>query len=413
MGFRDSNQLKEESLPRRDWVLLPLISLSVVVVLSVATEAIARRTYASWEQGKEACRVFADPYIGVARPADCSFRSKKSETVPQILTYNDRGYRDDANLTAKAPGTFRIVLVGTSFTVAEATSKDKLMATLLPLELSKRTGRKIELYNEGVAGYPGLPQNVDRRFPDVLAAQPDLILWGITRWDIKDIDATAPEPDIPASEELPERVAVEWQTLKHSLAKGQLKQAAPALLKLAHLLPGACKDLFLASKSDMMLRSELNGSPSQLVNSYLQGPDYINGFLKSQYSQDWDARLSSFDRISEDILSRAAAAKLPVVAMMLPVATQAQMASLADPPAGWDAFKLDREVRSIITKHGGTFVDILSDYRGVADPAHGYLPVDGHPNAEGNANFTRFVADGLMDGAVPSLTGTAKPDAKY
>jgi len=36
--------------------------------------------------------------------------------------------------------------------------------------------------------------------------------------------------------------------------------------------------------------------------------------------------------------------------------------------AGHDPYKLSDEVRSIVVSHGGTYADILPDYRGVPNP---------------------------------------------
>ena len=66
--------------------------------------------------------------------------------------------------------------------MGEGVSDEKTLAALLPAGLTRLTGRKVELYNEGM-GY-GFARNTALRFNDVLAAQPDMVLWVLTPMDI-------------------------------------------------------------------------------------------------------------------------------------------------------------------------------------------------------------------------------------
>ena len=73
--------------------------------------------------------------------------------------------------------------------------RERTFAALLPAELSKQTGRKVELYNEGMSGRS--PQNVALRFNEVLAVQPDAVLWILTPHDFE-IVGLQPEPQLLA-----------------------------------------------------------------------------------------------------------------------------------------------------------------------------------------------------------------------
>jgi len=81
-------------------------------------------------------------------------------------------------------------------------------------------------------------------------------------------------------------------------------------------------------------------------------------------------------------------------------------------PKGYDPFKLDNELRSIIVRHGGSYVDVLPDFVTIPNPHWGFFPIDGHPNAEGHATITRLLANALTDGAVPALRAGTQPQAK-
>jgi hypothetical protein len=86
------------------------------------------------------------------------------------------------------------------------------------------------------------------------------------------------------------------------------------------------------------------------------------------------------------------------------------MISKGNWPAGYDPFKLEEEVRSNIVSNGGHFIDILSDYRGVPDPERSYFPVDGHPDASGQAIIFRFLAKELTNGTVAELKTSTPRD---
>jgi hypothetical protein len=80
-------------------------------------------------------------------------------------------------------------------------------------------------------------------------------------------------------------------------------------------------------------------------------------------------------------------------------------------PPEIDPYRLDDELRCIIVSHGGVYLDVLQEFRLVANPERGYLPVDGHPNADGHATIAKLLAQALTSGAVPGLRSGAQPRA--
>jgi len=96
--------------------------------------------------------------------------------------------------------------------------------------------------------------------------------------------------------------------------------------------------------------------------------------------------------------------------VLLPLHVQASMLSMGDWPAGYDPYKIDEELRSIITSHGGAYIDILPGIAKIPDAGQLYLAVDGHANAKGNAVFSKLLADQLTKGAVPALKVAARPE---
>jgi hypothetical protein len=60
--------------------------------------------------------------------------------------------------------------------------------------------------------------------------------------------------------------------------------------------------------------------------------------------------------------------------------------------------------------HGAQFIDVLPDYRGIPGPERDYFPVDGHPDASGQAIIFRFLAKELVNGGVPELKASTPRD---
>jgi hypothetical protein len=152
-----------------------------------------------------------------------------------------------------------------------------------------------------------------------------------------------------------------------------------------------------------MLSHYLYLSQHQYLTAYLAQSDSEAGFLKLQPSAVWQDRLRQFDGVAAEIEGRARAAGVPLVAVFVPNRAQAAMISLGEWPSQYDPYKIGNEVGTIIAAHGGTYVDILPDFRTVPNPEKYYLPIDGHPTAQGQALISTLLARELTSGAVPAL----------
>src|ERR1700742_3200210 len=108
-----SNLRENHKLSPKDWVLLPLIGLLTISALVLATEALARRIYYRSPSTNGRCMVYRDPAtgLGVTPNTVC-----KNSDTGQLVEYrfNSCGFRTDLSCTQKAPGAFRIVLLGSS-----------------------------------------------------------------------------------------------------------------------------------------------------------------------------------------------------------------------------------------------------------------------------------------------------------
>jgi hypothetical protein len=264
-------------------------------------------------------------------------------------------------------------------------------AALLPQELTRQTGHAVELYNVGM-GY-GFTHSVALRFNEVLAARPDMILWVAAPMDIEQTSFVVPGSKVSAGRGLSIRV-------HEALAKKSPWDKTRSLWEIASA--GFLSHL-AASRTELMLQHFLYSSQSLYVSSYLRGGDEHSGFLKAEPSADWQSHLRQTDIDAANMEAQAGAAGIPFVTVLLPNRAQAAMISMGEWPAGYDPYKLDAELRSIVTSHGGIYIDILPDFRAIPNPEQHYLPVDSHPDAGGHAIIAAMLAKELTGGAVPAL----------
>jgi hypothetical protein len=282
-------------------------------------------------------------------------------------------------------------MVGTSVAAGFRVQQEKTFAALLPKELSRGTGRKIDLYNEGMPWRS--PQIIAHNFNDVLLARPDMILWILTPVDIERTAwAVAPTKDDDKSLSLWMKT---WRRIKTTFVHESL----------ASFISKAFKH----TRTATLLSDMLYASPSLYVKNSVIGESDQREFLKSEPSAELQSRIEEFNSNAAQIEDQARDAGIPLVAVLVPDRTQAAMISMmGEWPNGFDPYKLDNELRSIIVSHGGTYIDILPDYRAVPNPQRGYFAIDGHPNADGHATITRLLAKGLTAGSIPALRISAQ-----
>jgi hypothetical protein len=282
--------------------------------------------------------------------------------------------------------------------------REMTFAALLPAKLSGQTGRNIQIYNEGTGGEfrggpfptPASPQHFD----EVLSERPDMILWVITPADISNMALKIPSQEQSVADTTKTRV------------RGNFAQKM-----WAAMIDGSFFSKLHArwdqTTFSTMLKALLykNESQDQYVNAYLRNKNFAE-FLKTEPNANWQRSLELFQACAVEFETQARAAGVPLVAVMVPDRGQATMISMGDWPAGYDPYKLDHELRATIASHGGTYVDILPDFRTVPDPEQHYFPVDGHPDADGHAMIAAFLAKELTSGAVPALkVANAPPTA--
>jgi hypothetical protein len=387
---KDSDRTNKAPLPFRDWILLPGIGILTVCTLLLGTEFIARRLFPESKTTTESCLVLDDKNTGVRGVPNSVCWEKVPESQLVEYRFDNCGYRSGMQCVPKVPGTYRIVMTGSSIAIGERVPIGNTFATLLPQLLTARTGRKIELYNEGMAY--GFPRTTALRFQDVLARKPDMVFWVLTPADIGEGEFVFAE-NAAESGDLKSKI---WSKLKEAITTNSILDRV--------------RNHVERSRTGLMLQHFLykNESERQYVMSYLMGSDRVTGFLRSNMSPEWRVHLAEFEVRAKEIAARSADAGVTFVAVFLPNRPQSAMIAMGTWPSGYDPYALDRELGAIVAKQGGIFIDVLPGFRTIANPEQYYLPVDGHPTADAHAIFSRLLADGLTDGAVQALKSTTQ-----
>jgi hypothetical protein len=394
--------VKETNTRRRDWVLLPAMSILTICLLATSTELLSRWLYPSTQVGFQNCFATDDPTGDAAvKPDSVCWEQIPESNLKVEYRFNRRGHRAGAELSPKPPGTYRIVLIGSSMAQGLFVPREKTFAALLPEELSMQTGRKIEVYNEATGGkFRGGPfptQNSARHFDEVLAAQPDLILWVITPTDVMNAGSKG-NVDSPERGALQEEPRNFWNSFTASIAiaKGTFDERLKAHWEETRTSI-ALKHFLIASESQ-----------GEYINSYLRNEDDAN-FLKTKPGAKWQMQLQYFDAELSEIAELAKNAGVNLVAVFVPNRPQAAMISKGEWPPGYDPFMLEHQIRDSIVSDGGHFIDIVPDYRDIPSPERDYFPLDGHPNADGQTIIFKFLAKELTSGAVSELKASTPP----
>jgi hypothetical protein len=368
----------------RDWILLPLLSLVTIVAVSSAFELAAHRMLSQSRTLAEDCMIFTDPSTGPRGIPNSVCREKIAEGEVTENRFNSCGHRAGMECGPKRHGVYRIVMIGTSMAMGMRVPREKTFAALLPLELSRRTGSEIELYNEAIPYRT--PAIWASHFDEVLEAQPDLVLWALSPNDL-----SLHGPRVMPRRELNLSFQVRaWHHVKAMYAKGSLLETL--------------QDAFRHTRTAVLLLDVMYRDPRQFVKSSLMGSDNNMGYLRVTSSRRWRERLEEFKEDAAKVEKLTKAAGVPLVVVMLPTHVQADMVASREWPAGFDPYKLDRELKAIVTSQGATYIDIMPDIGEDRTIQDGYYSLDGHANPLGNSILSAALEKELTSGIVAGIS---------
>lgn len=391
MSQFDTREPADTRLPRHDLVLLPLLSLLTIAGLIGGAKAVARKLYPH-SNDDFSCVAGDDkrPALPHGNPgADCWLENRDSPVMEYRL--NACGHRTLGICGAKTPGTYRIVVVGSSFGAGESVPVEKDFAELLPGDIAERTGRRIDLYNQSMfAEYPAV---LSKHLDEVLAQKPDLILWNLTLYDL---------PGPPANDIHPSRASMGLSPTQKGLHYLKMVFAPDSTFATLQNLIHQMLEKHSRGRLMVLLQHFLYLSDSRYLAASLS-PSTHSYLLMATPSALEQTTFPQFQSQVASVLGQARDAHVPVAVVLLPDRVLADLLSSGDKEPGWDVYRLDGRIREVVTANGGIYLDVLPRFSEIPDAGSYYFPIDRHPNERGHRLIAEFMADALTDGRIPAL----------
>lgn len=376
---RDSTAGKPPSstrtLPRRDYVLLPILSLVTIVVLFGTTEALTR---IFWAEYKVSPCLIEDPIGGDRFRPNCAARIKIAEGPWTSYHYNECGYLSETSCGPKPAGGLRIVILGSSVSQALHVPYEESFFARASGEISRACGRSVDVQNLGVPG--ASPIYAYRRVAEALALKPDMILYVFAPFDLEH------QIDSKALAERDSRALTSTAPLT-TLTLSPMKKLQNALIE---------------GRSILVAQHFLFQNTSTFLKMYLLYGDKAD-FLREPLTAAWQKRFADLDVIIGGMANKARAAGVPLVIMAVPSRAEAALLSSQQLPAKVDPFEFGRQVSAIASQHGAVYVDLMGPFSRVPNAERLYYVVDGHLTSEGQRLTAQSLSQKLLDGSIPAF----------
>lgn len=346
-------------LPRRDLWLLPLISLSTMVVLLIGAEVAAR---AIWpKQLFNACRLY-DSAVGTHYRPNCSTTMKGPEGPWYVAAYNDCGYRSDAPCDPLPPGRRRIALLGTSLAEGYLVEYPNTIAARLESDITRLCDTPVDVQNLGtVAPFDG---QLLSRMDEALRLRPQAVVLVLSPYDIEHADLERPAEDSEAPPPPRDFEARVMQSVRESRAATMAQHF-----------------LFL--------------DPSVYLALYLRHGD-DSDYLRSPLPAKWQHQLEVLDRLIGALAARAQRADVPLTVAFIPAKPQvALMGTGRAATSGIHPTALQKALAPIAARHDIGFIDTSVALRARSAPERLYYQVDGHLSGEGQPIAAAYIAEQL------------------
>lgn len=363
---QSSRSAERSTLPLRDWILLPLVAVITLAALGGGMRFIADREVGDRKSlaNSPCIQDLGTGFHGVPNSV-CTINYSRGHSVE--FKFNSCGERTLIECGAKPEGVYRIVIIGASNPMGFGVPVEEALAAQLSIDLSRQTGRRVEVYNAALLGSGGVPETLAKRMPEFLALHPDLILWVFGAWDVN--------------------------------FKGGDEGEAPA----ASLGKRSPLDSFGNSRAGFFLRSLLFQSQSIYMTAYLKRTETIEraNAIASKSEPD---RYRRFSQNLGEVADQAKAAGVPVAAAFLPIRGESASLLISPRPAGVDIDQMIQSVRGIMAQKGVVYLDVIPQLLAVPALDGIYDQIGDHLNAHGHAVYAHILSDSLSSGAVPSFS---------
>jgi hypothetical protein len=369
--------MKEAKLPRRDLVVLPLLSLLTVVVCLLASEVVARHYFVAFRV--DSCRV-GDDTVGFRYRPNCTSHLKAGEGRWVTNQFNDCGYRTKESCGPKPRGAVRIALLGSSMSEGIFVGYDDTFAARTARQLTMELGRPVEVQN--LSGERCFPVCAFNRVDEALALKPDLLMLAFSPFDLEHLD-----PAEISNRHEPFLVHPPSATEPTSINQNALERLWT---------------LFGDSSAAFAAQHYLFQNTSTYVGIYLHHGTHAD-YLRVPLSPAWEKRLEGFDVLLVEIANKATAANVPVVLVELPSFAQVALLKMQNNHEGVDPHVIGDRLKQIASLHGIQFIGTLDAFKLGPDANKDFFVVDTHMSAEGNDVISRALVEQLIKGQDEAL----------
>jgi hypothetical protein len=349
-------------LPRRDFVLLPLLSLLTCVVLFALAE-VGARTW--WPENEEDSCVVADAKLGFRFKPNCQSLSKAMEGPWVTNNYNSCGYRTDQGCGVRPNDVLRIDLMGSSTAEGYLIPYEHTVGATLQSDLHRACSRTVQVENMGMIGYQG--DIIVEQMDEALALKPNAIVFLVTPFDFDYVEK------VPAGSAPPVQHIELLRRVRNYLA---------------------------ASRAAELAQHFAFNDSRRFANLYLTYGDRAD-FMRPPFTAAWRERLAKLDDQLGKMQAKAAAAGVKLVLTYVP--SRAQAIFLADdhPQSNVDGFAFGRAIGDIARKHDVPYLDTSEMFSHLHDAGALFYPHNGHLTAEGQPLVGDSIARSIVNDAAP------------
>lgn len=380
------NQFNDQAprkLAPRDYVLLPAIAVLSVLLMFFVSEVGTRLAWSQAQTGQE-CHA-PDRIMGIVNVPNCTMNVKVPETGWISYHYNECGFRSTEACGPKPPGTRRVAVLGSSFAEGTSVPYDKSFSAVSEAQLSRSCHGPVEFQNLGVYELP--LRKVATRIDPALRLQPDAAILVLAPYDLEKLNLPE-EGDEPAG-------------VKRVSTNSQL----PAVQHVDMLT--RAKEVVKDSRALTVAEHFMFENPDIEIPMYLRYGDKAD-FLRPPFSPEWQHRLAIADSVIGKTAARFRAAGVPLLVMLIPQRTQAELLTMKNRPSGIDPLALQRALSAIAQKHGAKTIDLFSQFARDPHPANFYYPVDNHLNVDGSQAVARSIVTSLSNSGIAAFDGCAQ-----
>lgn len=386
----------------RDLVILPLLAVVTPALLLKSTDLALQQKYTTSASHLGQCLDYAHATAGIPGIPNCTTNDKLYETPSIQYRFNACGMNSIVGCKASDTGNYTIALLGSSVPFGQWVQFQNSIASQLGTDLSQITQQNIQVAN--YSRMEEIPPMAERLLPQVLKKNPALIVLAISPYDIG-VSSADPDSAMRIAQMSRANRFDWWLDYLATI----LTRSTPS--ELADIFETHLKNRIEGTRFATLLLTYRYSDNRQYVHQYLQGQDSEIGYLPTHPSEAWKESYQAFNQSIAQMSVLTRTAGIPFVVVLLPTRAQEVMLNSGSWPPGYDPYLIDQKVKSIVTSHGGIYLDIFPECARITGLEKHYFIQNAHPDGFAHTVFARLIAQQLTSGIIPALR-TQQPVGK-